>query len=154
MPKQAAPFNTFLKLKYMVRFNTFLKLVATTVLTLGVMSCQKPAGPGGRATVKGKVYSYDFDNTQRYLISKGYVAGETVYICYGDKNVVGNDVKTSTDGSFEFLYLNKGHYKVFVNSLDTSIKFKGDNTKIPVIKEFDITGTTQTIDLQDIIINK
>ncbi|MGZ3899025.1 MAG: hypothetical protein ACXVNM_14400 [Bacteroidia bacterium] len=138
----------------MSTFDKIIKLAIVTVSIFHITSCQKPAGPGGRATVKGKVYSYDFDNTQRYLISKGYVAGETVYICYGNNTFVGNDVKTSTDGSFEFLYLNKGHYKVFVNSLDTSIKYKGNNTKIPVIKEFDITGTKQTIDLQDISINK
>lgn len=123
-------------------------------LIFQLTSCQKPAGPGGRATVKGKVYAYDFDNTQRYLLSKGYSPGETVYICYGNNDVVGNDVKTSADGSFRFMYLNKGHYKVFVNSLDTSIKIKGNNSKIPVISEFDITNTTQTIDLGDIIINK
>jgi len=117
-------------------------------------SCDKPAGPGGRASVKGKVYAYDFDNTQRYQIGKGYSAGETVYICYGKANEVGNNIKTSTDGSFQFSYLNIGHYKVFVNSLDTSIKVKGNDMEISVIKEFDITTAKQSIDLGDIIINK
>ncbi|MBA3665572.1 MAG: hypothetical protein H0W61_15400 [Bacteroidetes bacterium] len=138
----------------MLRLNKSLKLVIVTVLILNGASCTKPAGPGGRATVKGKVYAYDFDNTQRYIVSKGYSSAENVYICYGNNSVVGNDVKTSTDGSFEFRYLNKGHYKVFVNSVDTAIKVKGNNTKIPVIKEFDITATSQTIDLGDITINK
>lgn len=138
----------------MLTLNKLIKPAIVAVFCFCAISCQKPAGPGGRATVKGKVYAYDFDNTQRYMISKGYVAGENVYISYGDNEVVGNDVKTSADGAFEFRYLNKGHYKVFVNSLDTSIKYKGNNTKIPVIKEFDITGTTETVDLQDIIINR
>jgi hypothetical protein len=116
-------------------------------------SCEKPAGPGGKATIKGKVYSYDYDNTQRYLLSKGYAPGEKVYITYGNTSV-GKDVKTDADGSFEFMYLNKGHYKVFVNSLDTSIKVKGNKTMIAVVKEFDITSTKQTIQLEDFIINK
>jgi hypothetical protein len=116
-------------------------------------SCDKPAGPGGKASVKGKVYAYDYDNTQRYMLSKGYAPGEKVYITYGNTSV-GKDIKTDADGSFEFLYLNKGHYKVFVNSLDTSIKVKGNKTEIAVIKEFDITGTKQTIQLEDFIINK
>lgn len=138
----------------MLTNNTTLKLVTVALITFIIAACSKPAGPGGRATIKGKVYGYDFENTQRYVIAKGYVAAESVYIVYGNNTVVGNNVKTSTDGSFEFLYLNKGHYKIFVNSLDTSIKQKGNNTKIPVIKEFDITGVNQTIKLDDLIINK
>jgi hypothetical protein len=124
------------------------------VLLLVTMACTKPAGPGGKATVKGRVYARDYDNTQQYMISKGYSAGETVYICYGNSNDIGDNVKTSHDGSFKFLYLNKGHYKVFVNSLDTTIRVKGNDTEIPVIVEFDIKDVRQTIDLGDIVINK
>ena len=120
----------------------------------GFTFCKKPAGPGGRASIQGKVYVYDFDNTYRYVISNGYMSGENVYICYGTDNIVRNKVVTSTDGSFKFFYLNKGHYKVFVNSTDTTIKVKGNNTKLPVAKEFDITGKSQTIDLGDFVINK
>jgi hypothetical protein len=132
----------------------FLKTVIVTVLVLQAASCEKPPGPGGKATVKGKVYAYDFDNTQRYLLSKGYSSGEKVYICYGNDLTIGNDVNTSSDGSFEFRYLTKGHYKIFVNSLDTSIKVKGNDSEYAVIKEFDITDKSQTLTLDDIIINK
>jgi hypothetical protein len=127
----------------------FILLAAAVCL----VSCEKPAGPGGQATVKGKVYANDFDNTQRYLVSKGYAPGQKVYITYGNTSA-GKNVNTDADGTFEFMYLNKGHYKVFVNSLDTSIKVKGNKTEIPVIKEFDITGTKQVIELEDFIINK
>jgi hypothetical protein len=46
------------------------------------------------------------------------------------------------------------NYKVFVNSLETRIKVKGNDTEIPIIKEFDITGVNQTVDLGKIEINK
>jgi hypothetical protein len=138
----------------MSAIKSFLKTVAAVLLFLPFVACEKPAGPGGKATVTGKVYAYDFDNTQRYLLSKGYSSGDKVFICYGNSTAIGNDVVTSSDGSFEFRYLNKGHYKVFVNSLDTSIKVKGNDTEFPVIKEFDITGTSQEITLEDFIINK
>ncbi|MCE3225908.1 MAG: hypothetical protein K0S32_459 [Bacteroidetes bacterium] len=131
-----------------------LKTIVAALFIFQASSCEKPAGPGGKATVKGKVYAYDFDNTQRYLLWKGYSSDEKVFICYGNSTSIGNDVNTSADGSFEFRYLNKGHYKVFVNSLDTSIKVKGNDTELPVIKEFDITDASQTINLDDIIINK
>jgi hypothetical protein len=130
-----------------------MALLSLFILAI-TFGCQKPPGPGGSATVKGKVYARDFDNTQRYEIGKGYAAGEKVYICYGKTNIVGNTERTSTDGSFEFRYLTKGHYKVFVNSLDTSIKVKGNDTEIPIIKEFDITSSDQTVQLPDFVINR
>jgi hypothetical protein len=132
----------------------FLKLIIISALLFNSTACQKPPGPGGKATVKGKVYAYDFDNTQRYMLSKGYSPDERVYITYGSNNAIDDDVRTSTDGSFEFRFLNKGHYKVFVNSLDTSIKVKGNDTYKAVIQEFDITGAEQTVTLPDFIINK
>lgn len=127
-------------------------LITAAVLLLG--ACTKPAGPGGRAMVKGKVFAKDYDNTQSYVISREYSPGEKVYIVYGNSSYVGNKTETSNDGSFAFLYLNKGHYKVFVNSLDTSIKVKGNKTYKPVVKEFDIKNTKDVIDLGDIIIAK
>jgi hypothetical protein len=133
---------------------SFLKLIVALGLLFNLNACKKPPGPGGKATVKGKVYAYDFDNTQRYMLSKGYSPDERVYISYGSNNAINDDVRTSVDGSFEFRFLNKGHYKVFVNSLDTSIKVKGNDTYTAIVKEFDITGAEQTVTLPDFIINK
>ena len=130
----------------------FIGLASCIVITSA--SCKKEAGPGGRASVKGKVYAYDWDNTQLFKVSEGYSSGERVYILYGDNTTIGNDVRTSIDGSFEFKYLNKGRYKLFVNSLDTAYKIKGNDTYIPIIREFEITNAKGTIMLDDIIINK
>lgn len=127
---------------------------AATCMLFVSAGCKKEAGPGGRASVKGKVYAYDWDNTQLFKISEGYSSGERVYILYGDNTTIGDDVRTSMDGSFEFKYLNKGRYKLFVNSLDTAYKIKGNDTYIPVIREFEITNTKGTLTLEDIIINK
>ncbi len=124
------------------------------LFALVLISCEKQPGPGGKATVKGKVYARDYDNTQNYLISQGYSPGEKVYIIYGSNTSIGKTVTTSTDGSFEFKYLQKGHYKVFVNSLDTAHKVKGNDTEYPITVEFDITGTKETVQLDDIKINK
>src|SRR4051812_3161839 len=99
-------------------------LIVALLLTV-LPGCEKPEGKGGKATVKGKVFATDFDNTQRYAISRGYVAGERVYIVYGNTNIVGDDVRTSYDGTYQFKFLTKGHYKVYVNSLDTTQYFKG-----------------------------
>lgn len=141
----------------MFTFKIFVRLLMITIFTLHLGSCQKPPGPGGRATVKGKIFANDWENTQRLVLSRGYSSGERVYIIYGNQNIVGNDVRTGPDGSFEFRFLNKGHYKVFANSLDTTSKwvgYKGDDTYHPVIREFDIKKSNETIVLQDIVINK
>lgn len=126
----------------------------TSCILFASASCKKEAGPGGRASVKGKVYAYDWDNTQLFKVSEGYTSDERVYILYGDNTTIGNDVRTSIDGSFEFKYLNKGRYKLFVNSLDTAYKIKGNDTYIPVIREFEITNAKSVISLDDIVINK
>jgi len=138
-----------------IKYNNFNRLLwSCLVIVPLLLACEKPPGPGGKATVSGKVYAYDFDNTQNYLISAGYSPGEKVYIIYGSGNTIGGSVTTSTDGSFEIKYLQKGHYKVFVNSLDTSVKIKGNDTEIPVAREFDITGARQSVQLEDFVINK
>ena|ERR1700758_4825843 len=130
------------------------KFLLLLTVFLAIHSCKKPAGPGGRASVEGKIYVRDFDKYATTKISEYYGAGESVYICYGNNEYVGNTIKTTTDGSFKFLYLNKGHYKVFANSRDTSIHVNGSNKTIPVIVEFDISSVYETKDIGDLIINK
>jgi hypothetical protein len=81
------------------------------------------------------------------------VAGERVYIIYGNGTELGDDVRTSYDGSFQFKYLTKGQYKVFVNSLDTTEYFKGRDMTNPVIMEFEISDPKQVVTLEDFKIN-
>jgi hypothetical protein len=133
----------------------FIKLVAVTIMMICFTSCEKPEGPGGKATITGKVYARDYDNQQYYVYGKGYAAGERVYICYGkDSKVIGNDTRTGLDGTFEFRHLNKGSYTIFVNSVDTAQKNKGNDRMIPVVRYVKITGTSQVVTLDDIIINQ
>ena len=133
----------------------FVKVAFLAFSLLLIAACKKPAGPGGKASIKGKVYVKDF-NTAAYgpPISEYYGAGETVFVCYGTSNSVGNTVRTSTDGSYEILYLRKGHYKIFALSRDTSIHIAGGNKTIPVEIQVDLTSDKQQFNLPDIIINK
>jgi len=134
------------------RFVTIVFLALSLFL---IAACKKPAGPGAKAAIKGKIYVKDF-NTAAYgpPISEYYGAGETVYICYGNNTAVGNTVRTSTDGSYEFLYLRQGHYKIFVLSRDTSIHVAGTNKTIPVEILVDLTSNSQQFNLSEITINK
>jgi hypothetical protein len=134
--------------------NNNLFTVILLSFLLMTAACKKQPGPGGKATIKGRVYAKDFNNTNSYLLGQYYAPGEHVYICYGTGENVDSDLKTSADGSFTFRFLSKGHYKVFVTSLDTSIHVKGADKELPVIKEVDITGISQTVDLGDFVINR
>lgn len=131
-------------------------IAIAAILLAGTLSfCKKPAGPGGKASIKGKIYVKDF-NTAAFgsPIAEYYAPGESVYICYGTSTTTGNSVKTGPDGSFEFLYLRTGHYKVFANSRDTSIHVSGSSKENPVSIEVDLTGNKQTYDVGTIVINK
>jgi hypothetical protein len=130
------------------------QIIAIVLVVLVVISCKKPPGPGGKATIKGKLKYRNFDNYNVSMISEYYAGGENVYICYGNSDVVRNNIKTSYDGSFQFLYLNQGHYKVFVESADTSIHVKNSKKTLPVYFDVDINSTSQTVDLGEIIANK
>jgi hypothetical protein len=130
-----------------------VSLFIAALLMTALTGCEKPPGKGGKATVKGKVFASDFENTQRYVISRGYAPGEKVYIVYGNTNVVGDDTRTSYDGSYSFRFLTKGHYKVYANSLDTTVVSKGVDALKPVMIEFDITDPKQVVNLDDLKIN-
>ncbi len=124
------------------------------VFILCWVSCKKTAGPGGQASIHGKVYVKDFNTAATATISEYYGAGETVYIVYGNNSVVGNTVKTSTDGSFAFEYLREGKYTVYALSRDTSIHVSGSNKTIPVSTDVNITSNKQKFYINDIVINK
>lgn len=129
-------------------------VLSALILAIGAcQSCKKPPGPGGRATIKGTVFKKDFDSQYRYQISSGPASGQKVNIIYGS-TVVGKNVTTDEKGNFEFRFLNRGHYRVFVNSIDTSYKMKGNKTNIPVIRNVDITNTKQVVTVDPIIINQ
>ena len=73
----------------MLNFRWLIKTMIVFIFCSSLAACKKPAGPGGKASIKGKVYATDWDNTQRYIISSGYGVGERVNIIYG-KGIVEN----------------------------------------------------------------
>ncbi len=114
-----------------------------------IASCKKPEGQGGRATIKGKLLIRNYNNGFNILQDTFYVAGENVFIIYGNQTSVGDNVKTGPDGSFQFEYLRKGKYKIFVTSKDKqNPSFTGT---ISVIKEAEITTNKQIVDVGDIV---
>ena len=93
-----------------------MKNIKYLVLFLSTLflSCTKSAGTGGRATIKGNIV-VDNINIQGNIVDSYDAQDHEVYIIYGlQDNTHDDDINTSYDGSFEFKYLNKGNYEIFV----------------------------------------
>ena len=128
------------------------KIIVFVLISLSFFSCKKQPGEGGFASIEGKVYVKDYDDSYTIVTAEYYLPSETVYIIYGDGTEVANTVKTSYDGSFKFNYLRKGTYKIFVLSEDSTKPF------LAVPKEelvqVNITKRKEKVVLNDFVIIK
>lgn len=134
-------------------------LILGTSMLLALGSCKKEAGEGGTSTITGKVIVYDFDPGFISVGDTFPAKDEDVYIIYGaDHATYDNDYKTSYDGTYEFKYLQKGQYKLFAYSKDSTGASNGTVNgaapKIPVFVNVEITDKNQTVVAPDIIILK
>ena len=95
--------------------------------TLIFISCKKPEGKGGSATIKGSLIVEDWNVafTQKNGVYPGYDVD--VYIIYGTNTGYGDKIKANYNGEFEFKYLRTGKYKIYVYSKDNTLhSFSGD----------------------------
>lgn len=135
-----------------------LLLIAFVVL---IASCKKPAGEGGRATIKGKIWAENYNTLGAYpggaytLKGEFPAADEDVYIIYGNEISYGNKVKSGPDGVFEFKYLRPGNYKIYVPSKDTTRAsyFYGSGIKTVDIS-LTINNKKETVDAGTLVIYK
>jgi hypothetical protein len=141
----------------MNRISLFKILLVIAVVSTAISGCKKDEGPGGTSTIKGKVIVYDFDAgfLSPAPISIYPAIDESVYIIYGESGTTYNDdFKTSYDGSYEFKYLQKGKYKLFAYSKDSTgaSVFNPSLKKVPSMIEVEINSNGSTVNAPDIII--
>lgn len=120
------------------------------VLLFAFSSCSKYEGEGGSSIIKAVVVEQKY-NSLGNVIAEYPIADQDVYIIYGNENTFyDDDVKTSFDGSFEFRYLRKGNYKVFL--------YEDCNTcpsgKKEVLVPIEITKNNEIKNLDTIYIKK
>ncbi|MBP6334273.1 MAG: hypothetical protein KA444_02285 [Bacteroidia bacterium] len=125
-------------------------LVITFLLHLG--SCKKEAGEGGTSTISGKVTVFNYDNNAFQCCPDTFAArDQDVFIIYGGEGAAyDDDVKTTFDGTYEFKYLQKGKYRIFAYTEDSTGAYNGTagtqyRPDLPVFVEVEITGKNQTI---------
>lgn len=139
-----------------------ITLLSAVALTLIISSCSKPAGEGGRATIKGRIWVENYNalgSMSGSYFLKGEFAGadEDVFIIYGDDVSYGNKTKSGPDGIFEFKYLRKGDYKVYVKSKDTTraYYFNGPGSGIKTVDvSVTIGNKKETVTTEDLVIYK
>ncbi len=125
--------------------NKYIISVALFLFTVMLLvSCKKGAGEGGRANIKGKVYTVNYNSAMTVAQDSGYLGGQKVYIVYGDENFVGDNQDTDVNGAFEFIYLRKGKYKVYVYS-----KIAQNKLDSAVVQTVEITDRKGIIELPD-----
>lgn len=134
----------------MLYVKNIMKLGFFVLFIVTLFSCKKEAGEGGTSTIKGKIWVEDWNNA--FTIKNGEYAGydEDVYILYGDAVSYSEKTKANYNGEFEFKYLRKGKYKIYVYSKDNTLQSKSGD--ISIIKEVEITAKKQTKEIEQITI--
>jgi len=120
------------------------------------ISCKKPAGEGGNSSIKGMVHVTNWNATFSVITDDYPGADLDVYIIYGDEITYGDRIKTGPDGIFEFKYLRKGDYKIYVYSNDKDA-FLAGNLNPPdkaIYASASITKKKQVVDVGTIEIIK
>ncbi|HRY32598.1 MAG TPA: hypothetical protein P5531_06495 [Bacteroidales bacterium] len=122
-------------------------LLACISILLG--ACEKEPGFGGEASIYGKIYVKDYNATFTVLEEEYYGGDVEVYLVCGDDKSYSDRLRTNYDGTFEFRYLRKGHYRVYAYSRDSTLQ---TNAPVPVILEVEITKRKQHVETPDIVI--
>lgn len=119
-------------------------------LFLIFLSCKKPEGEGGRATIKGKIWTEDWNTTFTVLQSEYPSADVDVYIIYGDDVSYSDRKRANYNGEYEFKYLRTGNYKIYVYSKDKTLQ--SPSGQVAVIKDVKISERKQTVEVDTITI--
>jgi len=129
------------------------KLIMFSFLAFIIMGgCTKEPGVGGSATVTGKIYVKDY-NSFGTLVDEYYAQDYNVYLIYGDDGgAYDDDVSTSHDGAFEFKYLQKGKYELFLYSKHAYCSGCTYGSDSVITVNFEVTDKKQIIELSEITV--
>lgn len=117
-------------------------LISISTIFLLFSSCKKEEGEGGKYSIKGKVVAKYYAEWNNVPLAKytgtSPASDQNVFIVYGDNVGYGDRTFSSYDGAFEFKYLQKGKYKIYMFTKDTTLQ--SPNYEYPVVIEVDLNG--------------
>ncbi len=127
---------------------------SAVMAVLLLAGCAKQAGEGGAARVQGRVVKeIRLVMTNPATVVASYPApDEEVWIQYGESISPDDRVHTNYDGEFEFDFLRRGEYTVYVYSQDTTGAQNVTPDRMAIKRSFTIDGRKDEIDLGDIVI--
>lgn len=132
--------------------NTKIFYAFLIVLGLGLASCEQGPGEGGTSTIRGKVIIREYNGDYSIVRGEYPATKEDVFLVYGEDEVYGDNFETGYDGTYEFNYLREGNYTVYAYSDDSTDLITG--REIAVMRQVEITGKNQIVEVSDIIILK
>lgn len=131
----------------MKSFHTLiLKNLIFVSIVINFYSCAKGPGPGGNASIQGKVLIQDYNSNCSALISEYYGVDEAVYLIYGDDPSYSDRVRTGPEGVFWFPFLREGEYTIYAIS-KTCSPIGGDTI---VSQTITIVDRNETAEIEDI----
>jgi hypothetical protein len=133
-----------------------VSIILLSIALLGLISCEKGPGEGGTSTITGSVITHEYNGNFTVLRDIYPAAKEDVYIIYGDNadEIYGDQMETDWNGQYEFNYLQKGTYIIYVYSKDSTLDYSITSQKKAIMQEVEITGKNQTVVAPDITIIK
>jgi hypothetical protein len=111
-----------------------------------IISCKKDPGPGGLASIRGKVFGTDVTASFN-MRDSGYLGNQRVFISVANDPIYFDDVRTSYDGSFEFSFLRKGSYDVWSYSDCDTCTWK---QQMVIRKGIEIDDKKETVTIEDL----
>lgn len=126
------------------------KLIILLFIASFFIGCEKPEGEGGKATIKGSVWTEDWNTTFTVLQSEYAAADIEVYIIYGSNTSYSQRIRANYNGEFEFKFLREGNYKIYVYSKDKTLQ--SPSGQIAIVKDVKISKKKETVTLDRIVI--
>jgi hypothetical protein len=133
-------------LGFVTKHMKILRLSFFLLIVLLISSCEKEPGPGGEASITGRIYVLEFNGNCSELRDEYYGLDEEVYIIAGDDPSYFERVRTGPGGVYWFPYLRKGEYVVYAFSENCNAPGQREVVEV----EVEITERKQELELDDI----
>lgn len=115
-----------------------------------LVSCEKPAGEGGIASIRGRVKVRDYNASFTVFIKEFYAQEKRVYIIYGEDPVYSDDFRTDYDGYYEFRNLRPGKYRIFTYGKDSTLQ--SPTMQVPVFVDVTVPSGAELVEAPELVI--
>lgn len=86
------------------------------MVLLLALGCKKKPGEGGKAEIKGRIIADYYCDDTGELLETAPIAGQRIYISYGESSNFDDDTRTSSTGEYAFKFMYPGEYTITVLS--------------------------------------